>query len=96
MIPVVKITTAELAFLSKIGRRGAKALREKYKDSCTKKGLKHEFENGICTECGASEKKALASAKNALKGGRPPHKKPSAATLAKRRSRARLKRKQAK
>jgi hypothetical protein len=90
MISGVKLTTAELAFLSKIGQRGAKALREKYEDSCVKKKKQHEFENGTCLVCGASERKARASAKNALKGGRPRDKKPSAAAIAKRRSRARL------
>ena len=66
----MKFTKAERAVFSKIGKLGGAAT--KIKDSCREKGLQHQFVNGICTKCGASEKKALASAANAKKGGRKP------------------------
>jgi hypothetical protein len=48
---------------------------------------------GAATKGITSEAKAAASKVNGAKGGRPKDKKPSAAALAKRRSRARLERK---
>jgi|SRR5579862_887256 len=79
-----------LKFLSKIGAKGGAASR--LKNSCRSRipPLDHDFEDGVCTRCGASERKTLASQKNAQKGGRPRDKQPSKAALAKRRSRARL------